>query len=49
MATRTICSECGNERCAHGFCPRCDAGTCEDCAQEQLASGRDDEELGGQA
>jgi hypothetical protein len=46
MSEKAICTKCGGELCAHGRCPNCESGICDECGEEQFATDGDDQELG---
>jgi len=46
MNEEAICTECGRELCAHGYCPDCDPGFCNECAEEHFGT---DQEVGGES
>jgi hypothetical protein len=46
---KAICTKCGGELCAHGHCPNCESGVCDECGEEQFATDEDDQELGGES
>jgi hypothetical protein len=49
MSDEAIRIECGRALCAHEYCPACDPGFCNECAEEHSGEYRDDLEAGGES
>jgi hypothetical protein len=49
MNENPICTECGDELCAHGYCPHCEPGICGECAKKLVANFEYDQEVGGES